>query len=187
MVARLFFFLLAVAIGLSVVPLQTTPWAAQAAGAGAYVASERSQFRPWTYQSDAPAARGRAAGLAGKPRASATVRAGVREMDLFADRAGARKAVPVTRGKELGLQFRPDDSAGPYGQSAMPAAPPGAEQDHSQFRPLQPRRKPTYEELEMKADSQFQGPVLQPVLPYPPLPALPPRFPGMVPPPWPGF
>ncbi|MCB1800377.1 MAG: hypothetical protein KDI82_01690 [Gammaproteobacteria bacterium] len=187
MVARLFFFVPVVAIGIAILPLQTTPWAAQAAGAGAYVATERSQFRPWSYQPDSATARSRTAGSPSKPRVSATVRASSREMDLFTDRAGARKAIPVTRGKELGLQFRPDDSAGPYGQSAVPAVPPGVEQDQSQFRPLQPRRKPTYEELEMQADSQFQGPVLQPVLPYPPMPTLPPRYPGMVPPPWMGY
>ena len=67
-----------------------------------------------------------------------------RQQPVFSDdRAGARKAVPITRGQELGLRFRPDERASPYGQSVMPhdggAADRYSEQLHSQFRPA-PRR-----------------------------------------------
>jgi hypothetical protein len=86
-------------------------------------------------------------------------------------RAGARKAVPVTRGQELGLRFRPDERASPYGQTTFPpsGADPGLSPElQSQFRPTPKRRKPSYEE--MQAESLPPQPFAAPVMPYPALP-----------------
>jgi len=93
-------------------------------------------------------------------------------------RAGARKAVPVTRGQELGLRFRPDERESPYGPMMVP---PGAAETYSpelqsQFRPAPKRRKPTYEELQAE-ESRAPQPPLTPIMP-PPM---------IVPPPMPGF
>ncbi len=106
-----------------------------------------------------------------------------RQQPVFSDdRAGARKAVPITRGQELGLRFRPDERASPYGQSVMPhdggAADRYSEQLHSQFRPAPRRRKPTYEELQAEDAAQ---PQLMPGMPYPMLPQPPPGYPGGLP------
>jgi len=92
-------------------------------------------------------------------------------------RAGARKAVPVTRGQELGLRFRPDERESPYGQMLVP--PAGAEtyspELQSQFRPAPKRRKPSYEELQ--AEGLTPQPALTPLMP-PPM-VLPPPMPGV--------
>lgn len=102
---------------------------------------------------------------------------------LPAERAGVRKAVPITRGTELGFRFRPDERESPYGQGGVSGAvSPSATQDslHSQFRPVQPRRKPTYEELQQAADPAdpygAAERMPQPVMPYPPM--IPPGMPG---------
>jgi hypothetical protein len=86
-------------------------------------------------------------------------------------RAGARKAVPITRGTELGFKFRPDEREAPYGQAGSGSGIPGALPSpdlQSQFRPIRPRRKPTYEELEARQRPQAEIPPVQPLMPYPP-------------------
>lgn len=86
-----------------------------------------------------------------------------------AERAGSRKAVPVTRGQELGLRFRPDDNASPYAQPGFaPTDParPGLDALQSQFRPIPKRRKPTYEELQSEMAPAPQ-PGVAPMMPYP--------------------
>ena len=92
-------------------------------------------------------------------------------------RAGARKAVPVTRGQDLGLRFRPDENESPYGQPAAPQAgqPPGTYQadEQSQFRPTRRKRKPTYEELQAQGMAAEPVTVPMPVMPYPMMPAPP--------------
>ena len=90
-------------------------------------------------------------------------------------RAGARKAVPITRGQELGLRFRPDERASPYDRSGFPADGMAPAQDsaelHSQFRPAPRKRKPTYEELQ--ADNLREQTMPGPVMPYPTMPIPP--------------
>ena len=97
------------------------------------------------------------------------------------ERAGARKAVPITRGQELGLKFRPDERADPYGQPRLSPGDSGYEAElQSQFRPVQPRRRPTYEELQAQSLPHQPGapaPVMPyPVMPLPPMPVYPPRW-----------
>ena len=111
----------------------------------------------------------------GPQSANAIARSG--EAPAFGqDRAGARKAVPVTRGQDLGLRFRPDERASPYGQIESPrqqAGAPGLDPAlQSQFRPTQPRRKRTYEELQAER-AQQELPPAGPLMPYPALPAPP--------------
>lgn len=85
-------------------------------------------------------------------------------------RSGARKAVPVQRGQELGLRFRPDDRDTLYDQYPPTGVTGGpADEAQQQFRPIAPKRRPTYEELEAqrRADaaappSQMGSPLLQP-------------------------
>jgi hypothetical protein len=95
-------------------------------------------------------------------------------------RAGARKAVPITRGQELGLRFRPDERD-PIGGQAYPGQPgQGAAghftpSDNSQFRPLPKAKRRTYED--MQAESQAVAPPMAPAMPYPMLP-MPPVGPG---------
>lgn len=99
---------------------------------------------------------------------------------LQADRAGARKAVPITRGQELGLRFRPDERD-PLVRQAYPQLQAGEGYRErfelpagQQFRPIPKKRKPTYEELQ--AESRLEEPDL-PASPYPMLP-MPPVRPG---------
>ena len=176
---------------------------AQAAANGGYALSasvKRPLFRPWSYSYDQFSAVPRAGersstgttrlrdAASRRPNSAGTAQ---RSMDamIFDRRAGARKAVPITRGQELGLRFRPDDRASPYAQpgaaSPQPASPYGAAQQdlQSQFRPLAPRRKPTYEELQAEtAPARPQMPA--PLMPYPALPAPLPPGPGGSWPPW---
>jgi hypothetical protein len=103
---------------------------------------------------------------------------GYRAPLLQPPRAGARKAVPITRGTELGFKFRPDERDLPYGQSVSPGSglPGGAmsPEMQSQFRPIKPRRKPTYEELQAEQAPGGRAPPVEPVMPYPPMmPPLP--------------
>ena len=88
-------------------------------------------------------------------------------LSALQQRAGARKAVPVTRGQELGLRFRPDERESPYGAPMVP--PTGAEsfapELQSQFRPAPKRRKPSYEELQ--AEDRTPQPPLNPIMPPP--------------------
>jgi hypothetical protein len=113
-----------------------------------------------------------------RPLGRSPERIGGQTVSSFSERAGARKAVPVTRGQELGLRFRPDDRASPYGQGFEPpaATDPGlySPEVQSQFRPLPKRQKPTYEEQQAESMNVPQLP--PPIMPYPvpaplPLPA----------------
>lgn len=93
----------------------------------------------------------------------------------FRSRAGSRKAVPVTRGQELGLRFRPDDRDPYYASPGLTVerpgvAPPGVS-DHA-FRPTPRKRRPTYEELQ--AGQQSRPPAF-PATGYPA--AIPPPLP----------
>ena len=89
--------------------------------------------------------------------------------------------MPITRGQDLGLRFRPDERETPYAQTPAPydagAATGYPSELHSQFRPLKQRRKPTYEELQ--AEQQPPQPVARPAMPYPVMPVPPiPTLPG---------
>lgn len=95
-------------------------------------------------------------------------------------RAGARKATPVTRGQDLGFKFRPDERALPYGPVISPSGADPRFDEQADFRPVKPRRRPTYEELQAREDAgQTMSP---PALPYPMLPPLTaPIYPGYPP------
>lgn len=132
--------------------------------------------------------RGSSGGLSSLSHAAARMPTVRRGSLLSGDaRVGARKAEPVTRGQELGLRFRPDDRDSTQGQLVLPStglAPGGGmgSQDQTPFRPVQPRRKPTYEELQ--ADTGTALPP-QPMMAYPPLSAPPlPVYPPIFPPTW---
>lgn len=115
------------------------------------------------------------------PRAANAVERRARLPDITDGRSGARKAVPVQRGQELGLRFRPDDRETLYGEYPQAGIVGGTTEGSQQpFRPIAPRRKPTYEELE----AQRQGEAAAP----PPSPGYPILQPPMMPPatgPWP--
>jgi hypothetical protein len=171
-----------VSLGLS--PLS----AAQAAwpSSSAYTAPvAQPQFRPWSRaDSLSPDPRNSRQRNTPAPRAAAaasrrwsfapTPRRRVHRGTTPSYRTGARKAVPVTRGQDLGLRFRPDERESPYGQVTSPhdrGAYPS--EPDSQFRPLQRKRKRTYEELQAE-NLPSQPPPAAPVLPYPmPAPPLP--------------
>lgn len=93
-------------------------------------------------------------------------------------RAGWRKATPVTRGQDLGFRFRPDERAPAQGEVIAPGGVQGEPREQADFRPIEPRRKPTYEELQ--AREQVSGSVAPPpsvpAMPYPMLPPPPPPF-----------
>lgn len=115
--------------------------------------------------------------------ASNGVRGG-RLPDLTGSRTGARKAVPITRGQELGFKFRPDEREAPYGFSGGYAGDGAAANEQGQpdspFRPIPRRHKPTYEELQAEqAAPQYPA---MPAMPYPVLPTPPiPGYPGQWP------
>ena len=96
------------------------------------------------------------------------------------ERAGARMAVPIVRGGELGLKFRPDgraDSDGDGQPASSHAQNSGAldSELHSNFRPIQPSRRPTYEELHAAPQPLQPMPVVPyPMMPLPPMPVYPP-------------
>ena len=99
-------------------------------------------------------------------------------------RSGARKAVPITRGQDLGLRFRPDERDSNDGYVVAPqggvANHPFQSDEHTQFRPAPAKRRRTYEELQ--AESATPQPLTPPPLPYPmmpapPMPAYQPYFP----------
>lgn len=99
---------------------------------------------------------------------------------LDVPRAGLRKAVPVTRGQELGLRFRPDERDPIAGQGYPERFEQGTVQrftvpGDSQFRPLPRERRRTYEDIQ--AESQAAQPQMVPNMPYPMLP-VPPVGPG---------
>ncbi len=99
---------------------------------------------------------------------------------IRSERAGARMAVPITRGQELGLRFRPDERAGSGDQPSLPRTqhPDAADPElHSAFRPIRPNRKPTYEELHAgpRVERLPAMPTMPyPMMPVPPLPVYPP-------------
>ena len=131
--------------------------------------SVRADFRPPARADDKGPVQSRRPGSGATPSASADRRAWLPE--ITGGRSGARKAVPVQRGQELGLRFRPEDHDTLYGQYP-PAGVGGGTTDEAQrqFRPIAPRRKPTYEELEAqrRADAlepppaSMGYPILQP-------------------------
>ncbi len=98
------------------------------------------------------------------------------------DRAGARKAVPITRGQGQGQRFRPDDRYD-LGERIEPRTEPGddaaAARLQSQFRPPRSNDRPSYEELQRGTDRQ--GPYGAPLPPYPMTPGFP-GYGGYVPP-----
>ena len=130
--------------------------------------TSRSQNRKGVHAAPAGQAAGR------RPYSNRWPRQGVQQT-FSPHRAGARKAVPITRGQELGLRFRPDERASPYDRSGFPADGMAPAQDsaelHSQFRPAPRKRKPTYEELQ--ADNLRQQPMPGPVMPYSGMPIPP--------------
>lgn len=96
--------------------------------------------------------------------------------DLFAaTRSGARKAVPITRGQDLGLRFRPDERESADGYVVTPQGGitnnPFQSGEQTQFRPAPTRRKRTYEELQ--AETEAPQSLAPPPLPYPMMPAPP--------------
>ena len=131
----------------------------------------RSQIRKSAHRVPAGRVMGRRPLTGGWPRQNV-------QQTFSPGRAGARKAVPITRGQELGLRFRPDERASPYDQSHLPAdgvtPSEGFAELHSQFRPARPKRKPTYEELQADDLREQIGP--GPAMPYPgmPMPPAPP-------------
>lgn len=143
------------------------------------------QFRPWSRvdskslsvhrqsQSRASVPRATSGGERRRPPARPSHRKG--QQPIFSvPRAGARKAVPITRGQNLGLRFRPDERDSSYGQSATPPNAGGydafSSELHSQFRPTQPKRKRTYEEMQAGDASSLRS---VPAMPYPMMPTPP--------------
>jgi len=171
--------------------------AAQAASVNGTLPSsviKRHQFRPLANAADQPGTLSQPASIGASDRSGRVTgtrrplfsgaQRRAQEAMIFDRRAGARKAVPVTRGQELGLRFRPDENASPYTQQAPTALQRGTLQPEmqSQFRPLAPKRKPTYEELQAESDPQALP--AMPAMPYPPMPGpMVPNFGG----PWPRF
>ena len=173
--------------------------AAQAAypGWSVYAAPQKyPQFRPWSRatsrsmtahrQPQVRAFAPRAAKQSTNRRSSVAPAGRRGQQPVFSGgRTGARKAVPITRGQELGLRFRPDERASPYGQPVAPQGDVGSDRYdaelHSQFRPTQPRRKRTYEELQA---AEIPNPPVPghatpyPMVPAPPLPTYPRAWPN---------
>lgn len=98
------------------------------------------------------------------------------ERPLFG-RVGGRKAVPVTRGQELGLRFRPDERDPAYGVTGagqpFPEATGNTADDATAFRPVPRKGRPTYEELQAETRREgadpYANPLPRPVMPYPPV------------------
>lgn len=181
MVARLLISRMVLGL-LFLAPLGLSPLsAAQAAvsgGAGSIVQSKRPLFRPEHGVPAAHAQRNRGGLVIAAPRQSSPAGRQRARGPVFEDgRAGARKAVPVTRGQELGLRFRPDEGESPYGQVISPQSGPSRESYstdlQSQFRPTEKRRKRTYEETQ--PEELQPPPMMAPLMPYP---MLPPPLPG---------
>ena len=104
--------------------------------------------------------------------------------DLFAAaRSGARKAVPITRGQDLGLRFRPDERESADGYVVTPQG--GITNTRfnlvtrrSSGRLRQDASEPTEElQAETEAPQSLAPPPLRPMMPAPPmlLPAVFPR------------
>jgi hypothetical protein len=110
--------------------------------------------------------------------------------DVTSARSGLRKAVPITRGQELGMRFRPDERDPLHGSGLPASRTPGAvtSPDLDQaFRPIPRRTRPTYEALEAERRARE-------AMPASPMPA-PMAYPGLTAPPvlpplgrsWPRF
>lgn len=195
MVARLLLaFVLSGGLNLSLSGLPILPAAQAGTGNGSAPtsATRRAQFRPVAPVAgprvvNKPSARRGAAPSTHHRRSHASSRARrVFGASVLGDRAGARKAVPVTRAQELGLKFRPDERAGAYGRAnpgPASASDANASELQSQFRPAPAKRRPTYEELQAGAGTDARpAPWAAPAPAYPPLPVpLLPGFGG----PWP--
>jgi hypothetical protein len=184
--------LTAVSLGSFCLPTASVAEAASAATASSGSFLKRNQFRPWNYS-----------GITGHAKApvgvvrqadSGRLRSGVPGISdyrrdesaaVFAGRSGSRKAVPITRGQELGQRFRPDErdpvypghSGGSTGFGATPAF------GQAEFRPTQPRRRATYEELQAQEarstrQQAFPAPLTYPSTPVLPVPLAPPMLPG---------
>jgi hypothetical protein len=98
-------------------------------------------------------------------------------------RAGWRKASPITRGQDLGLRFRPDERAPAYGGVIGPGGGQVEPREQANFRPVAPRKKPTYEELQAREQASVPRRPMPSAAPYP---GLPPYLPPRLPPPYPG-
>ena len=115
----------------------------------------RSDFRPLSRTEDKAFASTRR--LFQPAHARMTSNALGRLPDITGGRVGARKAMPIKRGQELGLQFRPDRREPMQGNYLEPQPnQPFSNDSQSQFRPLASRRKPTYEELESQRQAVGQ-------------------------------
>jgi hypothetical protein len=164
---------------------------AQAGGLSLSQTSRQPQFRPLGHAGSEPGENRQRQGLSGPRvnrqggRPAVAPRSG-QQAPFSQERAGARKAVPVTRGQDLGLRFRPDERASPYGQVEIPGVQGGAAASapdlQSQFRPTEPRRKRTYEELQAESAAEQQPPPIGPAPRFPGLPPPLPSYPPLVPP-----
>ena len=179
------------ALSLLVGILRVVPvvWCLAAAGAtfaqptpqGSTVAP-RADFRPLSRAEDKTAFQPR------RPlppaRARTMTNASGRLPDITGGRVGARKALPITRGQELGLRFRPDKHEPVQGGYPEPISGQSlSNETQTQFRPLASRRKPTYEELESQRQAIGRP---APATPFAYGPLQPPPLPpfGMPLPPW---
>jgi hypothetical protein len=134
----------------------------------------RSEFRPLSRAEDKTA-------YPRRPQAAAqraTGRAGSRAWlpDITSGRKGSRKALPITRGQELGMRFRPDDRdpvQGPVGGPVNAGVPAQAQPDVA-FRPVPRRSRPTYEELEAERQGGARPPPVSGGYPMLPGSAVPP-------------
>lgn len=175
---------LAALASLGVSPISSAQ-AAYPSSTGYASPQKQPQFRPWSRADSkslpaqrrqpwrASASRKPTAFERGRPPAMPSHRTG--QQPIFSvPRAGARKAVPITRGQDLGLRFRPDERESPYGQAVAPPSAGGSDafssELHSQFRPTRPKRKPTYEELQA---GDASPPQMVPAMPYPMMPTPP--------------
>lgn len=136
--------------------------------------SSRMDFRPLGRADEMSTAPRRAAPSQLPSQRAAGNNWGARLPDITSARTGTRKAVPITRGQELGLRFRPDERDPLQGRVSPSAPAPGAlgdPPDGPAFRPLERRARPTYEALEneRRAKESMQAPPL--------------AYPGMLPPP----
>lgn len=159
--------------------------AAHAAWGGYTYPSKSPQFRPWSRAEQGSAARWRpqqvryvrrAIDTEGARRpytASPAIR--MHSPVFTGGRWTARKAVPVTRGQDLGVRFRPEGRPPAYGQRDAQYGDGNADPHQlklqSQFRPTRAGRKATYEEMQYARSSPQR--TYSPGMPYPLVPAQP--------------
>lgn len=177
---------LAVLASLGILPMSSAQ-AAYPSWSGYASPQKQPQFRPWSradsksvsvhrqQQLRASTSRKTPGFERRRPPAMPSHRKG--QQPIFSGtRAGARKAVPITRGQDLGLRFRPDERDSPYGQAVTPPSAGGSDafssELHSQFRPTRSKRKPTYEELQA-GDAYASPQQMMPAMPYPMMPTPP--------------